>query len=366
MPKDFIAESADILERIWKEIIESAPEENPSASINDDILHCINSSINSPVKTYRYVLPTQLVAKLANPKLNSRCIQASLGGKGAFDARTIAHKMIVPFDQQNNGVLGGSTEPYVNNPLRVPEFSAKYRKSQKNKTVWDCLCKVLDSIEQADDPNYTMSIFRQVSREIYNRLATIKITYPSPLRISLDKAMMLIGDFLHDLSGGDRLLALTSAIFMVIGDRMKLFSKVERAHITASDASTGLAADLECLSEDGELILAVEVKDRILTVNQIRGKIPAIRERKISEVLFIAQRGIASEDEAQINQLIQNEFVIGHNYYVIDFFSLATVVLALIGEDGRRDFLAQVGNQLDSYDSEISSRRAWAHLLSEI
>jgi len=366
MPKDFISETADILESTWKRIAESAPENTSSKSIEDSILNCIKASINSPIKTYRYVLPTQLIAKLANPRLNSKCIQAGRGGRGAFDARTIAHKVIVPFNQQNNNVLGGSTEPYVNNPLRVQEISAKYRKSQKDKNVWDCLCKVLDSVEQTNDPNYTMSIFEQVVREIYNRLSITKITYPSPLRINLDKAMTLISDFLKEHSGGDRLLALTSAMFIVIGDRLKIYNKVERAHITASDTSTGLAADLECLSENGELVLAVEVKDRILTVNQIRGKVPAIRERKISEVLFIAQRGIASEDAEQIGQLIQNEFVIGHNYYVIDFISLAHVILTLIGESGRRDFLTQVGNQLDSYDSEISSKRAWAHLLSEI
>ena len=100
---------------------------------NPKLLEAVNLSTNSPTKTYRYVLPTQVLSKLADSSLDSRCLQASRGGYGAFDARTVAHEVIVPFDQQNENVLGGSQEPYVSNPLRVSEVSAINRGAQKNK-----------------------------------------------------------------------------------------------------------------------------------------------------------------------------------------------------------------------------------------
>ena len=106
---------------------------------NPKLLEAVNLSTNSPTKTYRYVLPTQVLSKLADSSLDSRCLQASRGGYGAFDARTVAHEVIVPFDQQNENVLGGSQEPYVSNPLRVSEVSAINRGAQKNKLGWDQL-----------------------------------------------------------------------------------------------------------------------------------------------------------------------------------------------------------------------------------
>jgi hypothetical protein len=45
----------------------------------------------------------------------------------------------------NERVLGGSPEPYVNNPLRVPGITAAYRNAQKQKTDWDKLVAVLDA-----------------------------------------------------------------------------------------------------------------------------------------------------------------------------------------------------------------------------
>lgn len=99
------------------------------------LIESIHRAINSATKSYHYVLPTQLIAKLADPSLDCRCLQVARGGQGAFDARTIAHKVVVPFDQSNNNVLGGSPEPYVNNPLRVPEVSAQYRKLRKTALI---------------------------------------------------------------------------------------------------------------------------------------------------------------------------------------------------------------------------------------
>jgi hypothetical protein len=123
---------------------------------------------------------------------------------------------------------------------------------------------------------------------------------------------------------------------------------------------------LECVSKQGTIVLAVEVKDRELTVSQIRNKIPGIREKQVSEIFFIAQQGIASADKQEISGVIEHEFVSGHNVYVTDLISLARVVLALLGEQGRRAFLAEVGNQLDKYRSDINHRRAWANLLGTI
>jgi len=139
---------------------------------------------------------------------------------------------------------------------------------------------------------------------------------------------------------------------------------IPRGNITSADQATGLLADLECVSEDSTIVLAVEVKDRALTISQLRGKIPSIRERQAFEVFFVAQQGVPRDEVDETQDIIDHEFISGHNIYITDLLALARVVFALIGEAGRSEFLFEVGKQLEQHRSDIRHRRAWARLLS--
>jgi hypothetical protein len=88
---------------------------NGTATISDEVPQSIRDaiirSINSKTKTYRYVLPTQLLAKATDSALDCRTIQANAQMIGAFDARSVCQDVIVPFDRATESVLGGSAEP---------------------------------------------------------------------------------------------------------------------------------------------------------------------------------------------------------------------------------------------------------------
>ena len=136
MPVSLVEAAAATLQEIWASVLSAAEDGPPSDAIEEDdgeLLESIRLSVNSNTKTYRYVLPTQLLAKIADPALDCRSLQAGADRTGSFDARTIAHQVIVPFDQANDRVLGGSPEPYVNNPVRVSEVSERHRNPQKTK-----------------------------------------------------------------------------------------------------------------------------------------------------------------------------------------------------------------------------------------
>ena len=124
-----ISKCEKILQEKWKEMLEN----DPSTNLDRKICDAINRSINSKSRSFRYVLPTQIIAKLADHKLDSTCIQASRNKGSDFDVRSVNKKVIVKFDTSNNNVLGGSPEPYVNNPLRIPEISQANRTNQKKQ-----------------------------------------------------------------------------------------------------------------------------------------------------------------------------------------------------------------------------------------
>src|SRR5947208_14785134 len=65
---------------------------------NPKLLESVNLSTNSPTKTYCYVLLTQVLSKLTDSSIDSRCLHASRDGYGAFDARTFADDCIVLFN----------------------------------------------------------------------------------------------------------------------------------------------------------------------------------------------------------------------------------------------------------------------------
>lgn len=357
----------EVLDAAWTTVNEMAEAGRLEAWLDEEfgnLESSIRVAINSNTLTYRYVLPTQLVSKVADPTADAQSLQAGSGQEGAFDARSIAHKVIVPFDQRNENVLGGSPSPYINNPVRLPRVSEEYRRPQKNKADWDHLVAVLSTVQEANDPDFANTVLLQVIGEVYLRLSATRVTYPTPLRVSYSDTLRIVDTFLSETSGGDRLLAITSAMFAILGKRFSLFADVRRRTITTPDAPSGMLADLECVTESGTVALVVEVKDRLLTVTELRSTMDKIRERQISEIFVIAQQGL--ENVAATQQEVGREFAVGYNVYIMAIKPLAIGVLALIGEAGRQEFLRAVGRNLDQYRSDIRNRRAWAELLAAL
>ncbi|MDI6809912.1 MAG: restriction endonuclease, SacI family [Candidatus Eisenbacteria bacterium] len=321
--------------------------------------------MTSATKSYHYVLPTQVLCKCVDTRLDCHSLQAAYKKPGAFDARTAAHDVIVPFDQANQRVLGGSGEPYVNNPLRCPAVVKKYRGQQKNKADWDNLIAVLDAVENASSADFARQVFDQIMAEVYRLLAGVQVVYATPNRVSLKQTTELVSRFTADKSGGDRLEAVCTALFRAVAAAFGLFDDIRRQKVNAADAASGTGADIECRFKD-KLALLVEVKDRSLTLTQLDAKLDLARVKKISEILFLAERGVEAGEIQQTHERIKSEFASGQNIYVSNFLDFSTGILILLGEKGRVAFLAFVGQELDKANSSIVHRRAWSQLLKSI
>jgi hypothetical protein len=361
------AELADKAEKVLLARWSDLPGKPVSgSSLPEQLQKDIHASINATTKTYRYVLPTQVLAKVVDSSLDCRCIQVSRGGPGAFDARSLCHEVVVPFDRANDNVLGGSSEPYANNPVRVAEVSGSHRAAQRDKAGWDRLCNVLDTIDQRQDPDFTLAVLDAVLDDIRDRLEGTAVSYAVPQRVSHTRLLWSLEAYLAPRSGGVRLQAVAAGLFETIGARFSVFSDVRSAKPTAADASTGQLADIECYDAAGRLALAVEVKDRELTVTQISDKALAAREARVTELLFIGARGVRRNQSAEVLGALEHHFASGHNVYVFRFEDFAAGVLALLGEDGRREFLDRVGKVLERYQASLSDRRTWAATLTEL
>jgi len=339
---------------------ETAGEGSIPQHVRDAIKRCINSR----TKTYRYVLPTQLSAKAGDARVDCRSVQASCELRGAFDARSVCDKVTVPFDRKNHGVLGGSREPYVANPLRIPAITREHEHGHRDKKGFEDLCDVLDYAQR--NPDRIQELLTITCRAILSRLNTVRILYPVPRRLSLKAAAAALSAYLSQPTGGLRLQVVATALFRCIGERFGLFSGVRTADVNAADQSTGMVADLECRDDDGHLVMAVEVKDRQITLRHVESSLPRIRRKGIREFIFLVRGGVASKDRVRVEHLVDRNFNTGQNLYLCDFETFMRDCLVLFGEEGRGMMFRYVGEELDQTRADMAHRQTWCNLLSSI
>lgn len=360
VPPAFIPRAMALLAEYWDKL----PDPVDPGKIPVDISEAIERSVNCKVKTYRYVLPTQLLAKVTDAAIDCRCVQMQSNLVKPFDARSLCHSVIVPFDQANHGVLGGSVEPYINNPIRIPAITVDALGPQRDKKAFQDLIDVLAYAQRK--PEHAPQMFCMVLAVIRRRLEGVRVAYPAPKRVALLQTMQVVEAYLRERTGGLRLQVVAVALFKTIGRAFALFDNVQSSGINAADASTGNAADLVCVDAESVIVLAVEVKDRELRLYDLQGKLSAIRERGIGEALFLVRGGIADEDREKVEQTIEHQFPSGHNVYVAEFSEFLGACLMLFGEKGRSEFLRLVGQTLDARGVDVIHRRKWAELLGRL
>lgn len=355
--------ASQVLQGEWERVVQLCEEgaELPSF-VSEELATKVEQTTNCPMLSYRYVLLTQLLAKIADPSLNATIFQLGDGAPGRFNARTFCQHVVVPFDQANYRVLGGSTDPYVSNPLRYADIEEQHRSRSGDEKHRLVLRELVLMAEYALTPEKRLSLLRQILVSIVKRLKEHHVTYSVPLRASIEQTSAVIADFMAQPSRGLRPQAVAAALLQTCGEHLGLWATIVTKAPTVADGPSGTVADVDCLSDDGTVVLAAEVKDRQLTLADVTAKVPELREKGIAEFLYLLGQGA----ESGIDEVTRSEFARGHNIYVVDLLDFAHHVLIILGEDGRRTFLSLVGSTLDNYRAGISHRRAWANLLQGI
>jgi hypothetical protein len=355
------------LDEIWAAVaaqVEREPEREyvDDAAMREKIRACVNHTQVS----YRFCLPVQLLGKVLMPHVDALALQRGKDAKDkrAWDARSLASRVVAPFNQAQENVLGSSADPYVGNAMRIPRMR-RGDASKKDLAGWHTLIDVLQWVEKSNDPQRAEAALNQVLLEFHRRQKSLRFDYPVPRRVSLANALRVMTEFVGEGSGGDRALALAGALFEVIGARFGLYARVGRAPINATDEASGQAADLECVDANDRVVLAVEVKDRALTLADVEGTINKARLRDIGDVLFAAPL-IKESDRGAVAQRFAAAFASGQNLYHADLIDLASTVLALSGETGRKEFLQRVGEHLNEWNTQPRHRQAWKTLLESL
>lgn len=349
------SQAARLLEDCWENVIqdeqlESSPE--------------IDALINSRLLAVRYCLPTQLLGKLTDQAVDVLCLQAGDKEAGQWDPRSFCKAVVAPWVLRNQKVLGGSGDPYVGNPLRRPRLDEGLDQ-MSDVEEWDALCSVLKTVQDRNDPGYTAEVFKLTLASIRDRMREQDFIYIVPPRVSLEQVQSLVRQFLSEKSGGDRGLAVVAALFETFRDRLGIYKEVRRGVINAADAATGSAADLECAGENGEIILAVEVKERPIGDDDVQLAVSKARAFDVRELLFCTE-GILPGQQDAVRETFAKAWASGTNLYHATAGELLHGTLPLLGEKSLVEFVTQIGRQLDRFSTQPKHRRAWRNLLDAL
>ena len=113
----------------------------------------IDYVIDNTHLTFKYILFTAVLAKATDSSINPLCLQKKSELPGAYDARTVCHKVVVPFEMETlEKALGGSNEPFLNKPARFPELDKNNAVRRGNdQELLDALCDNLPTIQTSED-----------------------------------------------------------------------------------------------------------------------------------------------------------------------------------------------------------------------
>ena len=325
----------------------------------------VDRLVDSNVLSIRYAVVTQLLGKVADPARDLLCLQRGIAegaeDAGRWDPRSFCIAVVVPWVRRNRDVLGSSGDPYVNNPLRRPRLDGDEK--VQRRAEWDALRDFLQELERAKDHAVVLDAARRCLRSAVRRLGKLTIEYPVPLRLALDQLANLLDSFLNQPSNGLRPLVVTTALMGTLGEAFGLFPRVESQGLNEPDTATGMPADVMCYGPAGDLRLAVEVKDRDLTLVDLDATFAKARRKKLANVMFTAP-GV--QDEAEFRARVAGEWAKGTNVYRVTIGELVHGTFALLDEEWRVRFARAIGAELDERAAEYRHRRDWSDLLTNV
>ena len=266
-----------------KEAYEAALDNpNPTCQHNK----FIDQIIDNTHLTFKYILFTALLAKATDESINPLCLQSGSELSGAYDARTVCHNVIVPFEMETlEKALGGSNEPFLNKPARYPELNKNNAVRRGNdQNLLNALCDNLPTIQTAEDA-YECLIY------LLRKLIAIREEKKQRAIFSLPDSANLPSKLLSYIETaqcksfeGEVLTLLVAGVYHLLYQGKNALVDVHP--VNQCGASSREISDLD-IYVDGNLVSSNELKDKDYTESDVRHAADKVLQAGGSKMLFI-------------------------------------------------------------------------------
>ena len=259
----------------------------------DETGELIEKVLRGTHKTYRYILVTALLAKSVNSEIDALSLQAGDDSEGAYDARSLCHKVIVPFEREYypNGI-GGSNEPFLNKPARFTRLSEDNAvRSGNDMETLKMVIKILYSIKTSKSAiTYLSSALFNISQ--ISKEEESKYTLPD-LDILQENLPQTTLDYIIELTKqsfeGEICPLIVSALEYLYYDGE---NRIIPHKVNESGSSSKEVGDIDIFTSTEELLSSIEVKDKDFTKEDVEHAIHKFALSKVEKSLFIFGRKV--------------------------------------------------------------------------
>ena len=272
-------DAARVLQRAYTEASDATA---PTCDHRD----LIDTVIDNTHLTFKYILFTEILSKATDNTINTLCLQKHSTLPGAYDARTVCHSVIVPFEMETlDKVLGGSNEPFLNKPARFPELAKTNAVRRGNdQMLLNCLCDQLPTIRTSEDAYTCLVYLLHKLIQLRNQQRGMQIfTVPDEANLPV-KLYNYIEKALENSYEGEVLTLVVAGIYHLIftGEN----ATVEVHPVNQCGASGKEVSDLD-IYVDGQLVSSNELKDKEFAETDVRHAADKVIAAGGTHMLFI-------------------------------------------------------------------------------
>jgi hypothetical protein len=266
---------------------------------NDFVTDGIKKVLGGTHKTYKYILVNGILAKATFQDVNPLALQAGAPISGAFDARSLCHKVLVPFERDFlKSILGGSNEPFLNKPARFTHLdSGNAVRKGKDKEILLLLIELFSEIKTSDDAKqYLACAFCFLRKQIEEDVKSFEnfVDYLPTLVEIYEFSLRLIKKSFE----GETSAVIVGTLESLIHNYIDGNFTVKTHKINQSGASSKEVGDIDIYS-DGNFYYSIEVKDKNFNEYDVEHALNKVFTNKGKKAAFIY--GVqASFDEKSI------------------------------------------------------------------
>lgn len=301
--------AAEILNDLWQKYVVGQAED----SIDDKLSAKIDEIMESNQLTFRYILANAALAKAANDSIHTRALQSGARLNGAYDARSLAHTVLIPFEVSKGNLFGMSREPFVNKPARHVQHDKV--NAYRNKKMAAALHDLLELMNQMDSGQakmilaYILKKAAKRSTEIAENVRRVD-EWENHDFVSEDNLKIVIAALLSGGTSGAGLQAIVACLMAEIYQDMKV------ATYPANQPDIKKIGDVEVKDAEGQIAIAIDCKEKPLGAAHASQSIASCAANGVSKLIFVTtddsyRVGIAegSESDLDIGGFSIEEFV---------------------------------------------------------
>ncbi|WP_052657550.1 restriction endonuclease, SacI family [Thalassospira sp. HJ] len=245
----------------------------------------IEAVISGSHLTYRYILYTALVAKNTNPLINALAIQQGSDLLGAYDARSVCHKAVVPIERSHlGGRLGESNEPFLNKPARTKELSLDNPvRAGNDRRLLAASIDVLTELNDANAQEFldaaTYFLLQRPSREIGDLLEGKAIEYGEILKF--------VRKVIHVSDEGQASVVVVGAALSVFCKTVSVEMDVRVHPVNQAGSSSNEIGDIDVRLK-GAPLFSLEIKDKDFSDDDVNHAVKKAVEGGLTALLFVS------------------------------------------------------------------------------